>query len=1086
LAGKFGLKDKKILRGWVDKIQRANLWKNHQPCVYRVFTVYWAQEITMCMPIPARWLESLRLIPREGKDLILDKKQATSSSYAHIISDAVEAGVSGVFCVEGKPCAALLVAPDDGAPSKKELQKLYKILWNQGEFDYLIVLFPEVAVIHTFSSTPEEWSVRPVLGDGKPSPTWLAALHIATDAVALSEVITGIESGRFLAENPESFNADARVDATLINDLGGIRKILFAYEGCTDTYTVEMKLIVESIHAVLLQMLFLLYLEDRGILGQAYIHAHGNPQHDSLWALLENSPKDFCKMLHQLDGDLNGGLFTPDILWEKYAGLFAAFLKGETNFANQQQGRLLRLYRFDYIPVELLSEIYDRFFHAEQEKKARGAYYTTRHLASLVVDQVWDILRPDLDQKKLPTILDPACGSGIFLATLFQRIASYLPSPTWETLKKLAEQLHGLDTDPIALRISAFSLSLALLNSREPKELQERIENDVKLLPNLLGKSLLRHDFFDYASSNKFDCIIGNPPWGTLSAEKGNTGEKWLTSQKSYPKSPNKERSWPFIWKGREHLSTNGALAFLLPVAGFFLNDTTDCLKYLLRKLSIERLIDLSGLRRMLFNSEVPACIFCATRTEEMHPHSFEYICPKADIYAVRGERILLASEDYHTLSAWIFALEAKKCTQRAMWASPIELKLLAYIDSLPTLRDFPIRETVEARKHTAKDERPNWGMGLGFQAYNGNGKPPYHLDEFLTLPHMPTTKFRPWVLPFDISCRPYGQEEVRCRNYLEGFFAPHIVMPYSMGKRLKATWAEWDFSFNNTFFSITVPDSNEGKDEGQFLTAYLNSMFVSWYMSLSLGLAAHIPRFTPSLILSVPYPKPESCSDPGKSNVVKLKTTNKIKSLMQRAKQVSDSLSISEESFPTQKDITELDGYIFEYLGIRAEEMAAIKDYIELVRPAIRPSKEGKLPALWQPSDGDHWQTYCSWLSKALTEAMENDETRALASVCAYSKDIVVVEAVKQQRTNNEFPSAPLSRPRPLQELAGELLKPLQRELGGNIYLQRCALVFEDHKIYIIKPRTRRFWLTGMAYADANRVIEHLLQAAYVSGSDK
>lgn len=1039
----------------------------------------------MHMPIPAKWLESLHLTPREGKDLIVDKKQSTASPYARIISDALDAGVSGVFCVGGKPCAALLVAKNDSASSKKEIQELYKILWNQGEFDYLIVLLPEVAAIHTFSSTPDEWSTRPILGDGKPSPTWLTALHIATDAAELSEVITGIESGRFLAENPKSFNADARVDATLINDLEGIRKILFTLEGCTNTFTAGTKAIVERIHAVLLQMLFLLYLEDRGILGQTYLHAHGNPQYDNLWALLKNSPKDFCKLLHQLDGDLNGGIFTSDIFWEKYAGLFADFLEGKTNFANQQQGRLLRLYRFDYIPVELLSEIYDRFFHAEQEKKARGAYYTPRHLASLVVEQVWDILRPALEQGKLPTILDPACGSGIFLATLFHRMASYLQSPTWETLKKLAEQLHGLDTDPTALRISAFSLSLALLNSREPKELQERIESDVKLLPNLLGKSLLRHDFFDYDLSNKYDCIVGNPPWGSLSTEKGNTGEKWLASQNSYPKSPNKERSWPFIWKGREHLFANGALALLLPVAGFFLNDTTDCLKYLLRNLSIERLIDLSGLRRMLFNAEVPACIFCATRAEKIQPHSFEYICPKADIYSVRGERILLAAEDYHTLSAWTFALDAKKCTQRAMWASPVEQRLLTYIDTLSTLRDFPIRETIEARKHTAKDERPDWGMGLGFQAYKGKGKPS-SLDVLLTLPFMPTKKFRSWVQPQDISCSPYDTNLVSVSRFFEGFFAPHIVMPYSMGERLKATWAEWDFSFNNTFFSITVPDSNEGKNEGQFLTAYLNSMFVSWYMSLSLGVAAHIPRFTPSLLLSVPYPTPESLNDPNKGKAVKLKVADKIKSLLERAEQSSNSLLLSDESFPTQKDIAELDSYIFEYLGIRNEEIAAIKDYIELIRPATRPSKGGKLPALWQPSETGHWQTYCSWLSKALTDAMESDTIRALASVCAYSKDIVVVEVLKQQLDNDEFPTAPLAHPRPLHELNGEILKPLQRNLGGNIYLQRCSLVFENHNIYIIKPRIRRFWLTGMAYADANRVIEHLLQAAYGSGGEK
>jgi hypothetical protein len=115
----------------------------------------------------------------------------------------------------------------------------------------------------------------------------------------------------------------------------------------------------------------------------------------------------------------------------------------------------------------------------------------------------------------------------------------------------------------------------------------------------------------------------------------------------------------------------------------------------------------------------------------------------------------------------------------------------------------------------------------------------------------------------------------------------------------------------------------------------------------------------------------------------------------------------------------------------------------------------------------------------------MVSNETRAIASACAYSKDIVVIEVKQQWRINDEFPSVKAPLPRVLQELNDELLKPLQRGLGGNIYLQRCALVFEDHNIYIIKPRVRRFWLTGTAYADASRIIGHLLQAAYGSGGD-
>jgi hypothetical protein len=247
-----------------------------------------------------------------------------------------------------------------------------------------------------------------------------------------------------------------------------------------------------------------------------------------------------------------------------------------------------------------------------------------------------------------------------------------------------------------------------------------------------------------------------------------------------------------------------------------------------------------------------------------------------------------------------------------------------------------------------------------------------------------------------------------------------------------------------------------------------------------------HRPRFAPSLILELPYLKKQVLQETNDTASAKAKAISKMNFMMKKAAQMQMSMLISNDNFPTQNDIDEIDNYIFEHIGLRQEEISAIKEYIKLILPATQPNKGSRTPELWQPSTKEQWKTYCSWLSRALTEAMQENGTRALAGICAYSQDIVVVQIEHQQRINDDFPSASLSCPRHLQELSRESLAPFQRKLDGNIYLQRCVLVFEDHKIYIIKPRTRRFWLTGMAYADANRVIEHLLQAAYGSGGEK
>ena len=72
---------------------------------------------------------------------------------------------------------------------------------------------------------------------------------------------------------------------------------------------------------------------------------------------------------------------------------------------------------FAAIPVEAISAIYERFLKGSD--KLEGAFYTPRFLAELVLD-VALANSPSLLGLRC---LDPACGSGIFLVGLFNRMA---------------------------------------------------------------------------------------------------------------------------------------------------------------------------------------------------------------------------------------------------------------------------------------------------------------------------------------------------------------------------------------------------------------------------------------------------------------------------------------------------------------------------------------------------------------------------------------------------------------------------------------------------------------------------------------
>ena len=128
-------------------------------------------------------------------------------------------------------------------------------------------------------------------------------------------------------------------------------------------------------------------------------------------------------------------------------------------------------YDFEFMPISLISAVYDRFLNDESDRKnAEGAYYTPMFLADFVVNQAWDEMNDE--QRRKGTFYDPACGSGIFLVRLFQRlVADYCLKANkrfanWEELASIVQRLHGGDINAAAVRVAAFSLYVALLNNR--------------------------------------------------------------------------------------------------------------------------------------------------------------------------------------------------------------------------------------------------------------------------------------------------------------------------------------------------------------------------------------------------------------------------------------------------------------------------------------------------------------------------------------------------------------------------------------------------------------------------------------------
>jgi hypothetical protein len=1015
--------------------------------------------------LPQKWVQALNLESRLGHDVFIETKQGMP--YAGVLRDALELGLSAVHCIKGIPSTAIL---DNRDQDRATLDRVHRALWNQGVADFLLVIRDDSLAIYSLWASPPEKGIE----TGKPDLRFLDSLLIAQrDEIA--DLLPRVESGTIFADYAPKLNPKDRVDSRLISDLAAYRKILVDMD----------KISQEDAHKALLQAMFLRYLWDRGIISEKHTQHYGGENYTTLPGLLRAPGDGWKKLLTFLSKAFNGNMLLPnDRVWELGGETLAKFLEGIFD-PEEKRNRLFPLYQFNHIPVELISEVYDRFLESAGEQKKNGAYYTPRRLANLVVDQVWPAVQAILNSGITPKILDPTCGSGVFLVALLQRMACQLGDKGtpghWAKLKHLATNLHGLDINQTAINIASFSIALALLNERQPREIESELVNSSSILPTLLGNSLRKQNFFELPETETFHIIIGNPPWGQQKDETVSPGVAWCRAQK-YPKPPNGEMAWPFLWKSPKHLKTSGGLSLLLPMTAC-VHNAGAALDFLLNDVRLQCLVDLSDLRNILFpKAKVPACILSAILGKEIARYRYIHLCPKADLHASKAGRILLAPEDHHTV--WVQHLLASPALvcQRLMWVSPVEERLLRHLESLPHLGR--LLKTTRIARNESKGGRPEWGIGLGFQAYRadkekGRKEKIKKLSELLTLPHLSSPdKLVLWAQP-RIQTMGHAEGVVR-RRFIESYSAPHIVMVPSTTEqaeyRLRATYSEQPFSFKMSLMGIVVPDSPSGRDTAKLLTAILNSTFTGWYIYYLTNMGADRERLSKRYdsFLSLPFPEPSDLPDPEEAQRVRSQIIRIMDALLEEANRDSRALSVQ----PDERAIRQrLDDLVFAYYGIKDDEVAIIQELFAHIRPAMHPNAND-FPALWSNANFQEKEAYCATLGKVLSRRMRGGTT-VQAQVIAKTHELALVHISRHPQDASivqQYQATFKDKNADVTTLPLDLHAKMLVELRHNVYLERAIFFFFGDDAYLLKPLQRRFWLTRAALRDADRFVEYLL----------
>lgn len=509
-----------------------------------------------------------------------------------------------LFFVDNNPVVVFARCESEDA---EILRVIYNRIWCMSRPRLLFLAKPGELAVYDLANEPfrthEDWQKRKTLD---------VVNSIKDVATKLKQYRREqIETG-YLFEEKHFGGLKYRADKSLIQDIKKVREALIAkgLDGEKLKYA----------HALIGRSIFVRYLEDRKILTREYFY--NIAEQDADWvALLDSTSvrpdidpemgkrryhkilgnKDFTYALfNKLAKDFNGDMFPQsdeerNIVSEEHLLELQSFLRGDMD---TQKKLLFFAYRFEIIPIELISSIYEEFYHKEiGAKNTKGSFYTPPALVEFLLHHVLE--KAKLETK--PRVLDPACGSGIFLVEAFRRIVRFQAKSAGRRLnfseltKILKEQIAGIDINPEAIQVAAFSLYLAMLHYLKPPDILHHIENGDHL-PHFLVNSntqdnvslniLLTANTFDIDLSipvslrEKFsqscaDVVVANPPWGDPKSEDkeareaNDIGLRWCASN-DYPVG-DKERSQTYIWKTID-LLRHGGTAGLLISAGMLFN----------------------------------------------------------------------------------------------------------------------------------------------------------------------------------------------------------------------------------------------------------------------------------------------------------------------------------------------------------------------------------------------------------------------------------------------------------------------------------------------------------------------------------
>ena len=496
--------------------------------------------------------------------------------------------------------------------------------------------------------------------------------------------------------------------------------------------------------------------------------------------------------------------------------------------------------------IQTLALLYEQTLHMKAAKK-QGAFYTPAALVDQVLNEATTLC--PLDSAK--TILDPACGSGVFIIAAIQRMSD-------ASLAKAPELIRAVDLDESALSIARLLTAGALFERNSGETIHTHWKNleqcfvHGNFLVNESDSSEITDDaraklspLPSHYSLKSPAIIIGNPPYGlSRDQQLSKTENDFLLDKYSWARNGKVNKYLLFMAECYSQMKSGDVLSFVVPNAWLGIRGAKRLRELLLESNS---LASVSSFKERPFGNASIEVVSFTVKKESA----------KGDIAIKIFEKAADSTPSHHS------SVSSATCLSLLESRVP-----LCWIPAAPT-----ILEAITHNSIRLQDSESPFRPAIALQAYaRGKGCPPqttdtvkkhvFHHDTAINdtcIPYLEGRDVRRYQIQWSGRFLSYGPWLAE-PQILDRFTCPRIIVREVTGTHptlLLATYTDEPFLYNKSCLHILPSSDNVPSNALLALLGIVNSPLASFFIKLTGNKSQRLlfPKIVNADLLSLPIP---------------------------------------------------------------------------------------------------------------------------------------------------------------------------------------------------------------------------------------